>query len=244
VKFGPISIFLWVIAGFLILEYVVSYFVKQIMIMTLKRKCAGKLILTYDDGPGPELEARLLRVLNEHGARATFFLNGQRADLFPGQCDLLMESGQELGYHCYRHVNAYRTAPWVVLTEVRKAYRVLEKWASRDRIFRPPHGKLTLTSALFLLWRGSKIIFWTVDSGDTHQVLPMPETIVRRVIEENGSVVLMHSFDRDWPHTRMRAEYVISLTEKLLMVAKEHGLRVCAVRDLNYRGRKCRHNGS
>lgn len=206
------------------------------MIKSLKRQCQGKLILTYDDGPGPVLESDLLKIFNEHGVRATFFLSGAQAELFPGQCDLLMESGQELGCHCHAHFNAYKTVPWIALADIRKAYRVLEKWVKRDRIFRPTYGKITLSLGLFLMRKGVRIIFWTVDSGDTHLTLPQPESIVEKVIRENGAVVLMHSFDREPPETAVRSEYVLCLTQSLLKAAKEHGLRICTLRELNHEG--------
>lgn len=234
--FWLVSLFLGLVVFILSIEYVLPYIIKKAMIMALKRKCTGKLILTYDDGPGPALESDILKVLNKHGVRATFFLNGMRAELFPGQCDLLMERGQELGFHCHTHYNAYKTTPWVVLADIRKAYRVLEKWVERDRIFRPPHGKLTLSLGLYLMRKGVKIIFWTVDSGDTHLTLPQPESIVEKVIRENGAVVLMHSFDREPPETAVRSEYVLCLTQSLLKAAKEHGLKICTFRELNHAG--------
>ena len=35
--------------------------------------------LTFDDGPDPEQTPRVLDILAEHGAKATFFLIGERA---------------------------------------------------------------------------------------------------------------------------------------------------------------------
>ena len=39
-------------------------------------KRAGKLALTFDDGPNPKWTPRLLDVLGEHGVKATFFMLG------------------------------------------------------------------------------------------------------------------------------------------------------------------------
>lgn len=202
------------------------------MIRILKRKCYGKIVLTYDDGPGPELESKLLITLKQYDAKATFFLHGKRAERFPEQCNHLFDKGHELGCHCYAHLNAYKTAPWKILEDIKKAYHVLDKWISKDKIFRPPHGKLTLSLCFFLLTKKCKIVFWTVNSGDTYSTLPEPDSIVQKVVRENGAVVLLHSFDRDSRSKEERSNFVISITMKLLQAAKDHNLEICKINDL------------
>lgn len=41
-------------------------------------RAGNKVALTFDDGPNPEYTARVSRLLREQGARATFFLVGER----------------------------------------------------------------------------------------------------------------------------------------------------------------------
>ena len=46
----------------------------------LRRQASAskQIALTYDDGPSDELTPRLLRLLSEHGVRATFFVLGSQ----------------------------------------------------------------------------------------------------------------------------------------------------------------------
>ena len=63
----------------------------------------GKVIaLTFDDGPGP-YTAQLLDILDQHGAKATFFLIGSKVS---AQADVLRRMharGHQLGNHSWSH---------------------------------------------------------------------------------------------------------------------------------------------
>jgi peptidoglycan/xylan/chitin deacetylase (PgdA/CDA1 family) len=55
--------------------------------------------LTIDDGPDPEDTPRLLDLLDGAGARATFFVRGDRAEALPE----LVRRGHGVGNHTYTH---------------------------------------------------------------------------------------------------------------------------------------------
>ncbi len=164
--------------------------------------------------------------------RATFFLVGRHVENLPERCDILRDAGHELGCHCYQHLSIFKATPWSILADIRKAYNVLEKWVGKDGIFRPPYGKLTSSLLLFLKLRNIRTCLWTIDGGDTYKLLPRPESIVEQVMKENGGVVLIHSFDRK-SGPNEREEYVLSLTERLLESAREHGLIVATCSELD-----------
>ena len=50
------------------------------------RRPSGSFVLTYDDGPTPGITDRLLPVLAEAGATATFFVLLTRVRADPGCC--------------------------------------------------------------------------------------------------------------------------------------------------------------
>jgi peptidoglycan-N-acetylglucosamine deacetylase len=61
---------------------------------------AGKAIaLTYDDGPNPRETPGLLKVLERHGATATFLLIGRWAEREPGLTRELVAAGHAIGNH-------------------------------------------------------------------------------------------------------------------------------------------------
>jgi hypothetical protein len=79
------------------------------------------------------------------------------------------------------------------------------------------------------------MVWWTHDSGDTKRgELPAPGCVIDRVMHDGGGVVLMHDFDREGEpaHVAARAEYVLEVTEGLLVGARRNGMSVRTVSEL------------
>ncbi len=192
------------------------------------RWCAERhaLALTYDDGPGPALTARVLDVLKARGARATFFLLGSRAGDSPQMADRVSAEGHEAGCHTHDHLNAWKTWPWKARRDVARGYETLMTWVGANGLFRPPYGKMTLLTAAEVWMRGARVGWWTLDSGDTWDTAPSVESTIERVRRAGGGVVLLHDFDRVGAGAEARAEFVMGVTTGLLELAEEEGWRV------------------
>jgi peptidoglycan/xylan/chitin deacetylase (PgdA/CDA1 family) len=199
--------------------------IKQRQSAWLRSRCKGKLALTYDDGPGPLLTPSLIELLARYNAKATFFLVGFRALRFPDVCDRLVQTGHELGCHTHWHRKPWRTLPWLVGGDVTEGYRSMKKWIRADAPFRPPFGKLTTWSWLAVRSRGALLSWWTFDGQDTHPQLPDPTQVAQEAVATGGAVVLLHSHDRG----EDRRQYVLELTEQLLIAARRKGLEVCTM---------------
>src|SRR3954447_10816987 len=60
----------------------------------------GKYIaLTFDDGPSPSVTPRILEVLKEHQAKATFFMVGSQVEYHPVLAKQVADEGHEIGNH-------------------------------------------------------------------------------------------------------------------------------------------------
>ena len=218
-------------AGLLVLvgAYLSPQLAKMAQIRALRRQCRAtrSLVLTYDDGPGDDLTPALLELLAAAGARATFFPTGGSATRNPGLLTRVAAAGHEVGCHSQGHRHAWRTSPLGILRDLDAGYRTLAPWVSPSGLYRPPYGKTTLVTWWAARRRHARLAWWTVDSGDTHAVLPSPQTIVEAVRRDGGGVVLLHDFDRD-PLTRsVRHAHVLRTTELLLRHASAEGYRVC-----------------
>ncbi len=190
---------------------------------------SGALVLSYDDGPGMFLTPRVLEVLAECGARATFFLLGMRAERAPETADSVVRAGHEVGCHGQEHVNAWRAWPWRAARDIEVGYQTLARWVAPDAIFRPPCGKMTPLTRWQVWRRGARVGWWTIDSGDTHERLPDPRTVVDAARRDGGGVVLMHDFDRSEETQRERSEYVLTVTRMLLEMSRREGYRVATL---------------
>src|SRR5688572_10324897 len=60
-----------------------------------------QIAFTFDDGPDPETTPRVLDLLARHGAHATFFVVGRRAEQHPELVRRLVEEGHAIGSHSY-----------------------------------------------------------------------------------------------------------------------------------------------
>jgi hypothetical protein len=88
---------------------------------------------------------------------------------------------------------------------------------------------MTLASWLAARSAGYKVGWWTIDSGDTHRVLPDLKSITDKLLESQGGVILLHDFDRERGD---RAEFVLEITERVLTVAEREGLTVMKLGDI------------
>jgi hypothetical protein len=119
---------------------------------------------------------------------------------------------------------------------MRAGFRQTARWVAAGGSYRPPFGKLNLASWLATWIRGSRLAWWTVDSGDTWPALPSEAAIVEQVRAAGGGVVLMHDFDRTGPDAARREDHVVSLTGELLELAAREGLVVQTYGALACRG--------
>jgi peptidoglycan-N-acetylglucosamine deacetylase len=129
----------------------------QIPRRRLRVRSAGALALTYDDGPGPRLTPQLLDLLARHGAKATFYVLGERAEAAPAILDRMIAEGHEVGCHGYAHVNALAAPRAVAMRDVERGYAALGRWVRADAAFRPPYGKLRPATWRIARRRGATI---------------------------------------------------------------------------------------
>src|SRR5579871_5217884 len=59
--------------------------------------------ITFDDGPVPGKTERMLDILRDFGAPATFFCIGKNIDTHPEICQRIRDEGHLVGNHSYHH---------------------------------------------------------------------------------------------------------------------------------------------
>ena len=93
--------------------------------------------LTLDDGPDPLGTPALLDVLARHGATATFFLLGERADAHPELVERIVAGGHELGNHGMRDAPGIELGEAAFVRDLRAAERELTAFQPELRWYRP-----------------------------------------------------------------------------------------------------------
>ncbi|MFT3859684.1 MAG: polysaccharide deacetylase family protein [Aquabacterium sp.] len=160
----------------------------------------ANLHLTFDDGPHVENTPRLLDVLAEYQATATFFLLGNHAKAHPELVERIVREGHRIANHSMTHPNFRTLSPAQQLKEIALADAVLTPFDGRaHHAFRPPRGNATVTTiATAILRREQPLVLWNVDSYD----FKLPEAELRQRLAQyqprGGDILLFHD---DMPAT-------------------------------------------
>lgn len=142
---------------------------------SLKARGNVKLVaLTFDDGPYPVGTPLLLDVLRDLGVKATFFLIGKDAELFPEITARISSEGHEIADHTLTHpANFEALGPAQVREELLDGAAVLGRYTHDPAIhtmMRPPHGRFTERTVKAAQAAGFHVILWNEDPGDWRTV--------------------------------------------------------------------------
>lgn len=131
---------------------------------------SANVSLTFDDGPDPSATPRVLTELRAAGVRATFFLRGDRVAAHPDIVRQIHAEGHDIGHHSWSHSAPSTTSAATLAAETARTRELLRQTVGLDsRLFRPPHGKLSVGKAVRLAAMGQTIVLWTSDPGDRFQ---------------------------------------------------------------------------
>ncbi|GAA2867046.1 hypothetical protein GCM10010517_26570 [Streptosporangium fragile] len=154
-----------------------------------KLKCVA---LTYDDGPGPET-GRLLDILAEYGARATFFSLGSNAAAHPELLRRMRDEGHLVANHTWSHRDLSALSTAMIADQLTRAQHAITQSVGQvPTLMRPPYGMTDEQVAAVATRLGMSVVRWNVDSEDRDA--PDPREIARRVVDraEPGAIILMH----------------------------------------------------
>ncbi len=156
---------------------------------------SSAVALTFDDGPGAPTE-NFLRLLEQAGATATFFLVGERVERTPSLALEIVRRGHDVGVHGYRHRNHLRLLPWQIVDDLRRARTVIEDATGQPtRFFRPPFGVFTLTTWWEARRQGWQPVLWN-RWGRDWEPHATAASIAQRIGEpEAGDILLLHDSD-------------------------------------------------
>jgi len=101
----------------------------------------NRLAITFDDGPDPEWTPKILDVLKEKQAPATFFLIGIQADKFSDLTQRIYREGHEIGNHTFTHPDISNISHRFMQLELNLTERLFaSRLGMRTILFRPPYS--------------------------------------------------------------------------------------------------------
>jgi peptidoglycan-N-acetylglucosamine deacetylase len=154
----------------------------------------GEVALTFDDGPDPEVTPRVLDLLDQAGARASFFCIGRRVAAHPEIVQEIVRRGHQVENHTWSHPHLFACyGPASQRQEVEKAQDVIADAAGRPpAFFRSPAGFRNLFLDRELSAAGLTLAAWTRRGYDT--VESDPAKVAERLLRglAPGDVLLLH----------------------------------------------------
>lgn len=179
----------------------------------------GDLLLTFDDGPHPEITPQVLDLLDEFDAAAIFFIIGERAENHLDLVKACDARGHVVANHTYTHLNKEVTGRYGrvdVTNEINRCSDLLRRVTGRPTsLFRPPRGELNTKTWASARATGHRLVLWSEEGGEWGRRKHLSEAeisdhVLRSVRKRD--ILLLHDDNPKIPHvlrtllTRLRAE--------------------------------------
>ncbi|HDO27590.1 MAG TPA: polysaccharide deacetylase family protein [Bacteroidetes bacterium] len=152
-----------------------------------------KIVLTFDDGPHPEVTLKLLETLEKYNLPAAFFCIGKNVNLHQPVLRKIVESGHLVANHSYSHHRWFDLfSSKKMVGEILAANKEIEQAVGKKPLlFRPPYGVTNPMLAKALQQTGMIPVGWGLRSFDT---MHDKEKVLRKLKKKTkpGDIVLFH----------------------------------------------------
>ncbi|WP_037601735.1 polysaccharide deacetylase family protein [Streptacidiphilus rugosus] len=161
--------------------------------------------LTFDDGPSAKWTPKILALLAQYHAHATFCEIGPNAQAAPDTVKQVVAAGDRLCDHSVNHNEAMSTRGLAYETnEIVGAKKMIEEAGgpgTQVSWFRAPGGDFTPEIRQISAVNGLRPLAWSVDTNDWRRpgVAQIVATVKKQV--RSGSIILMHDGGGDRTQT-------------------------------------------
>lgn len=181
------------------------------------------IAITFDDGP-TEFTPRILDLLENHQAKATFFCIGNKVEQLPEIVKNIDKKGHTVANHSFLHSNSIgffstkRLLEEIINTE-KSIFKVISK---KTNLYRPPFGVTNPNIARAIKKLNYEVIGWNIRSLDT--VIKDEEKLFNRVYSKikPGSILLLHD----------TSEVTIVVLERLLTKLEQENYTFVTVNEM------------
>ena len=154
----------------------------------------GEVSITIDDGPDPEITPLVLDLLDQFGAKVSFFCIAEKARQYPELCREIVARGHSIENHSRRHRLDFAFSGYRGFSrEISEAQDMLAQLSgSRPLFFRAPFGIRNPLLEPVLSILGLRLASWTRRGFDTKET--NPDRVSERLLKhlEAGDILLLH----------------------------------------------------
>ncbi len=146
--------------------------------------------LTYDDGPLTGVTDRIVKTLKNNGARATFFVVGNRVNTYKDCVKSAYNAGNEIANHSYNHYILTNYDAKTIKSQIDKTNSAVKNITGEaPTLVRAPGGSINSSVKTNVKY---PLIQWSVDTLDwkSRNKNAVVSTVKGNV--KDGSIILMH----------------------------------------------------
>lgn len=188
-----------------------------------KEKEKKVVALTFDDGPSPDVTPRVLNILQEYKAKATFFMLGSQVEFYPAIAKQVASLGHEVASHSYHHPDLTKMDLNHIQEEFKRTSEEIKKATGQEpTLFRPPYGAYNDEVINYAKDHNYAIVLWSIDSLDwKHR---NPSDIINLILKDltDGAIILLHDIHQTTADS----------LPQLLSTLKEEGYEFVTVSEL------------
>jgi cellulose synthase/poly-beta-1,6-N-acetylglucosamine synthase-like glycosyltransferase/peptidoglycan/xylan/chitin deacetylase (PgdA/CDA1 family)/spore germination protein YaaH len=201
----------------------------------------NQVALSFDDGPDAKWTPRILDVLKNKGAKATFMMIGEAAQQHIAIMQRVAREGHEIGNHTYTHPDISEISPRQLDFEISLTNRLFaSKLGVQPLYFRPPYDideepdtDDQAAPVVRIQQNGLTVIGNKIDTDDwDERIRKTPQQIAQSVLDQlnrmkkspqfRGSVILMHDGGGDRSIT-------VAALPVLIDTLRAHGYQIVPV---------------
>lgn len=173
-----------------------------------------EVAITFDDGPHPKFTPKILDLLHQFNAKATFFCIGNNVEKHPELFKRIVLEGHTIGNHTYSHTNNFGFLPTPkVIDELQRTNTVIKEVSGFEpKLYRPAFGVTNPRIKRALKSVKMVSVGWNKRSLDTTKL--SKEAILKRIVKDHkkGDVVLLH--DTSEKSVQVLEQYLLFLQRK------------------------------
>lgn len=168
-----------------------------------------KVALTFDAAWGASDTDELIRIMDQYGVKATFFVVGDWARKYPDAVKKLSDAGHDIANHSDKHPHVARMTKEDIIKDALEAHETIKSIIGKEvELYRPPYGEYNNTVIEAADACHYYTIQWDVDSLDWKEygLEPLIDRVVNHKNLRPGSIILMHN---DTKYTAKALEAII-----------------------------------
>jgi len=187
--------------------------------------------LTFDDGPSSCYTSKILALLKQYRARATFFVLGHKVEKYPRLIKAMLQDGHAVGNHTFSHPRLPKIDQLSRERELERTRLDLDLLGCcQDHLLiRPPYSAYDDRLVSYLTHTRRKLVLWSIDSGDWRglEAGEIVKNVLGRV--RNGAIIVFHDSDEKDQADR---KPTVEALKVILPALQKAGYRLVTVSEL------------